>query len=518
VVKDHVMKTPGGKITNCNMSGSFINAANPALGQNDRNSLISVPKLTGKWNDIPFTADSVKVLDLIDPLISTHISSGFSLKKVNQIAPSNMVSFSEGNANLDVFYRGALKSDDPRPPYIKGFVKIKGVTMNYVPRNLVFHNSDINLDFTGNDLFLKNSKIQCKSSVLYLEGSLLNFLNLYYSDPHKIVLDLRAKSPFINLEEFQSLLTKRTSAKATTAAKGGKNLQKAVGQLDDILDKSNVHLNLAVNKVQFKKFVATNIKADAKMTATAISLNNVSVQNSGGTVLLNANIDQSTNINQVTLNAVIDKVDVQQFFTALENFGQDAITDKNIKGQLTATADVKTSISNKGTITPGSMRGTVAFNLQNGALVNFDPLKKISKYVFRNRNLDNIVFNDLKNTLELQGDKITISPMHIESTALSLNVEGVYGLNNKGTDIRVDVPLRNPKKDEHIIDDEERKKSSMKGIVIHLQAVNGDDGNVKIKLRSKGKDAEATTSETTSETTDSSTAAPKKKRKGLFRK
>lgn len=522
VVKDNVMTTPGGKITDCNMTGSFINAANPALGQNDRNSLISVPKLTGKWNDIAFTADSAQVLDLIDPLISARIISKFDLKKINQVAPTNMISISEGTGNVDVFYRGALKVDDPRPPYINGFVKIAGLKATYVPRNLVFHNSTINLNFNGADVYLRNSKVNCKSSVLYLEGSMLNFLNLYYADPAKIVLDLRAKSPSIDLEEFQSLLSKRKTVAKTTTAKGGKNLQKAVGQLHDILDKSNLHLSLAVDKVQFKKFVATAIKADVNMTESAINLSNVSVKNSGGDVLLNAHVDQSGPSNAVSLNAHINNVDVTKFFAAMDNFGQNAITDKNLRGQLTAAADVKTIISDAGKIAPGSMRGKVDFNLANGALVNFEPLEKISKFVFRKRNLDNITFSDLKNTIGLEGTKITIHPMFIESSALVLQVEGVYGLDNKGTDIRVDVPLRNPKKDEHIIDDDERRASNMKGIVIHLQAVNGDDGNVKIKLRSKGKEKETaeTTEQPESDSTQSSSSSKKKSKglRGLFGK
>ncbi|HTN45299.1 MAG TPA: AsmA-like C-terminal region-containing protein [Flavipsychrobacter sp.] len=519
IVKDNEMTTPGGKITNCNMEGSFVNNANPAFTRNDRNSVIAVPKLTGKWNDIAFTADSLSVVDLIDPLIAAHITSDFPLSKINQIVPTNLVNISKGNGSINVFYRGGLKINDPRAPYIKGFVKVTGLTMTYLPRNLTFTNSTIHLDFTGSDLYLRNSKVQAKTSVLYLEGSMLNFLNLYYVDPAKIVLDLRAKSSSVNLEEFQSLLSKRQKITTVTKTQGGKNLQKAAGQLDAILDKSNLHLNLVVGKLQYKKFLATDIKADVSMTETAIRLNSVSVRNSGGNVAFNAIIDQSGQANAVTLNTAITKVDVTQFFTALENFGQDAITDKNIKGQLTASADMKVTISDAGKIIPGSMHGAVDFNLQNGALVNFDPIKNISKFVFRSRHLDNITFSDLKNTLILSGDKITINPMYIESSAINLNVEGVYGLKNKGTDIRVDVPLRNPKKDEHIIDDDERKTRNMKGIVIHLQAVNGDDGNVKIRLRSKGKQADAAVDEATRVVAADTSAAPSnKKRKGLFKR
>ena len=59
----------------------------------------------------------------------------------------------------------------------------------------------------------------------------------------------------------------------------------------------------------------------------------------------------------------------------------------------------------------------------------------------------------------------------------------------------------------------------MKGIVVHLQAVNGDDGNVKIKLRSKAKqDGEELSTENVTTTDDTTAIAPKKKKRGLFRR
>ena len=47
------------------------------------------------------------------------------------------------------------------------------------------------------------------------------------------------------------------------------------------------------------------------------------------------------------------------------------------------------------------------------------------------------------------------------------------------------VPLRNPKKDEFVLDKVEKEIRSKKGIVINLHAVDGENGKVKIKL---GKD------------------------------
>ncbi|RYE21629.1 MAG: hypothetical protein EOP42_25595, partial [Sphingobacteriaceae bacterium] len=55
----------------------------------------------------------------------------------------------------------------------------------------------------------------------------------------------------------------------------------------------------------------------------------------------------------------------------------------------------------------------------------------------------------------------------------------IYGLNN-GTNIALDVPLRNPKKDEDITSKQELKDRRMKGIVLHILASDGENGKIKI--------------------------------------
>lgn len=71
--------------------------------------------------------------------------------------------------------------------------------------------------------------------------------------------------------------------------------------------------------------------------------------------------------------------------------------------------------------------------------------------------------------------------MRIASSAINIDVNGVYGIDG-GTNINLDIPLRNPAKDSAITDREEKRKRSRKGIVVHLHAVSGKDGKVKIKL------------------------------------
>ncbi|HEY9176078.1 MAG TPA: hypothetical protein VIN07_00240, partial [Flavipsychrobacter sp.] len=59
--------------------------------------------------------------------------------------------------------------------------------------------------------------------------------------------------------------------------------------------------------------------------------------------------------------------------------------------------------------------------------------------------------------------------------------EGVYGIPT-GTNILVQVPLRNPKKDLNKSNKEMAETDLKKGIVINLHATDNNTGKVKIKL------------------------------------
>jgi hypothetical protein len=80
--------------------------------------------------------------------------------------------------------------------------------------------------------------------------------------------------------------------------------------------------------------------------------------------------------------------------------------------------------------------------------------------------------------------------MEIRSSVLNIFLSGVYSF-GKGTDIGLKIPLRNPRKDELIIDMDQKSARSLKGIVLNLHATDGDDGQVKIRLGKKtDKDAD----------------------------
>lgn len=493
-VKDNTLKTPGGDISKCNFSGTFINEAHSGLGHNDINSLIALSHFKGEWSGILFSADTITVSNLIRPVIEGKFRAHTTLPVINNVANQDDFVFNEGTVDVNILYRCALQEDDTTAPYIVGIVGVHDAAITYLPRNLKFIHSNVTLRFTGSDLFVDNARLQTGSNVLAMNGAMRNFLNLYYTSPERILLNWNISSNFIKLDEFRSFITNHKPVadnKQKTASKNSR-INRAARQLNKLLNQGSVHLIADVHKLTYRNFSAENVNADVVLGSAGIEMKQVSIRHAGGSISLNAFIGQNANANKLTVRSKINNVNVRELFTSFENFGQNAITDDNLRGKLSAEVDVTGLMNSEGKILPSSFNGTVSFKLADGALVNFGPFLKVSKYVFKKRNMDNVTFSDLQNSLNIKGNKIFINPMHIESSALTANINGVYSF-SKGTDINIDIPLRNPKKDELIVDDAIREKQSMKGIVIHLKAVDGDNNGVKIKWLLHNKDNQKST-------------------------
>ncbi|MGY0036806.1 hypothetical protein [Pedobacter sp. NJ-S-72] len=116
------------------------------------------------------------------------------------------------------------------------------------------------------------------------------------------------------------------------------------------------------------------------------------------------------------------------------------------------------------------MNGNVNFDIKKGALVSYDAVKSIGKFAFPFRNLDNITFDNLNGKFDIKGRLVTINPMMINSSVLNMDLAGVYATTGKGTNIFLDVPLRNPKKDEDITDKQEIRERRMKGILSYTSS------------------------------------------------
>lgn len=486
-VKNNILEGHGNKITHCSFTGYFLNRVQAHLPVNDLNSVIALNDFSGTWSDIEFSADSLRVRNLISPVLSGRFRSSFNLEKLNPIINNNSFRLGKGLVSLNLKFKGGIKNNDTTQPFIIGDVILKDAEITYLPRQLLFKNTQAELNFRGSDLYLRNVKVQHGSNTLSMDGSVQNLLNFFYSAPEKILLDWYVRSTQIDLNEYKNFLgarAKTTVANAPATNRSSNSIGRLSAQLDAVLEQSSVQLRMNVKAIKYQKFSASNIEALVRLNQNGIEMQKVSLQHAGGIVSLNGNLIQKGQVNDFVIDASVERVRVDDFFAAFGNFGQSTVTQQNIRGDFFLKANLSGSIRDNGQMIPHSINGIAFYELRNSALLDFTPIKNVGRYAFPRRDFSTIGIANLKGKLDIKGEIIKIYPVKISSDVINADVEGVYSF-GKGTDINVDIPLRNPKNDKLILDAESKAEKRNKGIVVHLNVSDGADDKMNIRLVGK---------------------------------
>lgn len=481
VVKDKTLTLPHGEITHSSFKGFFLDEVVEGRGHGDENSMVYIEQLTGNYYGIDFKAKDASVTDLSNPVLKVHLTSNFALQKLNELIGTRSFRFNKGSTSVNLKCRLCINEESKIPPVVNGTVKFSNAAFTYAPRNLNFTNASGAVVFKGADVLLENMQLHSEKNKVALSGSVKNLLNLYYTAPEQVVIACSLSSNKIDLGEYTTFLAERTTGPTEKTSNTTPKLGNFAQQLDAVMENSIARIGVKITKLDYKKFRADNIRAGITLTGSEVRLSDVQLNHAGGAMQLNGSVKPGKQSAAFAADVNLDKIDVRRLFYSFGNFGQTAILEENIEGIVSAQITASGGILSSGNLVPRSLNGNVQFTLMDGKLIDFEPLGTIGKLIFFNRNLNYITVKPLSGVLDVADSKITIQPLLVKTSAFNIFTEGVYGIPT-GTNILVQVPLRNPKKDLNKNNKEMAETDLKKGIVINLHATDNNTGKVKIKL------------------------------------
>ncbi|MCV9930016.1 AsmA family protein [Flavobacterium sp. LS1R49] len=480
-VKDNELHIPDGLISDCTFNGKFTNTFKDELGCNDENSAVIIHGFKGAYNKIPFLIPDAMILNLDKPVATGTLNANFDVTNLNRIINADLMRFSSGQAKVNFKFECDIVDLYFRKPKFIGNVEVKNTSLSYVPKGLTFEKTDIQLDFTEQALLIKKFAFKDRHNTIFVEGRIDNFLNLYYDAPEKMLIDWNIYSPSIDIKQFLGVIA--TSQKSKQTSKKTASRQSFSDQLHTVINKCQVVLQLNMDKLVYAKLAATNAKATVRLTNSNVTVQNGFLQTAGGTIAFSATLNPTGNRYNFQSDAQVNNVDISRFLTSFNNFNIKSFDAKDIKGKLTTKASVAGVIDSKGDLIPKSATGNINFKVNNGALINFEPIVKIGKFAFPFRDVNNITFSDLSGSLILKGQNVNVNNLKVSSSVLNFDVDGVYSLGND-TNLALTIPLRNSKNDVKLATKAERDAVRERGIVLHLLAVD-DGGKIKIKWGKK---------------------------------
>ncbi len=454
------------RVEKLSFEGSFTNGSN----QNASTSALTLKNLKGSLNNRPFSGN-VSYKNFKNPTIAFDLSGMVDVAYVLGLLQLEQVRSGSGLADVKIAFSGNFNEFKARPGNstvnTSGDITLHNVSLNLSDLPLPVNGMNGNFIFKHNDVAVSDFKGKLGESDFVLNGMFNNVMAWLLLDNQRLFVDADFSSNYLN---FDQLLSEKQNTPAN-ARKGDSGYRLEVSP--------NIAFNLGatVKKMQFRRFKGENIKGEVTLKNQVITTPNISVNTLGGNFAVRGSIDaRQRNHIKVSTASKINNLSVDSLFYVFENFNQDFILDRNLRGTLTANIISDIYLDSQLNPKTNLLQAEIEATVRNGQLIDFAPMQKMSAFVKRSE-LANMRFSELHNNFYIQERTIYIPEMDIRTSLSPLPSVSISGTHtfDQDMDYKIKMPLfqkRRPDKD------------AMFGVV----AEDPNAGNSMLFLTLKGKE------------------------------
>ena len=417
------------KVEDANLEGSF---ACPSLTDLSRAELF-LRNISGKLNDQPFTAN-FSLQDFEDPYVALDFKGGMAAASILNFFPMESIKQLTGTLDADVSFDGKISllknRSTAQQVQAEGTVELKDISFALGSSKTQFNHWSGALQFNKNDIAMSNVNGQLEKSDFLLNGFLKNVITYFLFENQPIGIEADLKSNWLDLDQLVSL---------GLGESGSQDFGFAISP--------NLHLNFNcdVKRMRYKRFAPRDVKGDLLVKNQVAVSRHITFNAMGGSLSANGIVDaKNPKAINVSSSFKLDGINIDSVFYVFENFYQNFIEAKNLKGQAIADVSMEMSLDEKLKLFSETLTADISAVIKNGELNNFEPLQKLNRYL-DDQKLNHLVFADLKNDIHIEKRTIYIPQMEVRSNATTINVSGTHTFDQQ-IDYRVIAPLRNKKK------------------------------------------------------------------------
>ncbi len=483
-------------------SGKIV-SIHPSMKHGDiKKARVTFDRVTGLIYNFPFSA-SVKVRNLNNPFITINGKMNIDAAMIDFQVKNDFDL--RGKANAYISYSGLARHIN-RKQFLGNDMKLVAdlqlINLSYREKSRPYvytlngmsrvNRTDITFDSLSLATAVGNASLKGKVDgfVKYLLG---------YSKGFKATLIARSDSLNLNTvlvkeRQVQDKADKLASSQAAAKYNQTSSIKRDPADTSSKIQKTRAFVEkkdsssafefdveLLARKLYMRRVLAEDAKIKMHYKEEALDLRSFKLYACDGKISGSGRIEH---FNKIDANLSVEDVDVNKLFAQFENFGQEAVVSENLQGKIHLQAKFSSMLDEQMEVIGETMSGEVRLSLKDGKLVNFEPLQKLSNFVFKNRDFANVTFTELNETFQVRGFEMKINELEIGSNILNLFVvDGIYnfrGLSN----INLLVPWSNLKKrgKDYVPTLSGKSASETKGIKVNF---SGPPNNMKISLGHK---------------------------------
>ena len=411
------------EITGLHMNGSFSNGKRQTM----KTSVLVIDSIRGNLEGNPFSG-RFKVSNFTYPYLNLKAKATVDIEDLLGIFPIDFLETGVGKLMANISYQGSIRN--PSNEKATGWLSLEDGEFRLKDTPAPVRIPKLYTTFNRNKILIDTLEVMLNDSDLKATGEMRNWANSLADGAAQVSLKL--ESEVLKVGDLLSLKAKGASGKG-----GG------VGKLPSI------RANLAVKQFYYDNIHLDDVKGNIAIEgAEQYDFEQLSFDWLEGNFLLNGHFDNGS---QREFQGAIglQRVNVRDFFETFDDFGLEAISYKNLEGHASADLATKLAFDQQWNIDWKRSEVMIEGEVLEGKLLNYEPMQQVA-FLLKNKDLENISFSKLSNSLHLKADTLFIPTMEVSSSAGKLFVSGKQRISGE-MEYRLQIPLSNfkrPDKDE----------------------------------------------------------------------
>ncbi len=404
----------GMKLTGMGFTGNFSTGS----ASSESSYQLQIRELTSAFEGGTISG-SLEVSNFSQPRIHTRIITSARIEELSKIFRIDTLQDIRGQVEMNLEFSNQLKDfrrftiSDFLSSKTTGTMTIRGMQFRLRESPLAFDDFNGTFSFNNKDLKVEQFSGVVSGTDFRMKGYFRNILAYAFMPGESIFINADLHSRNFNLDRL---------------------LETGKGSGDTKLsfsDRVNYNLNIEIDTFTFRKFTSTSNVGRLIQNERKLHVKNTRIRSMDGQVTLDGSIDgASDQVYYIDCTAEFQGVNIEKLFRDFGNFGQQNITDAHLRGTVDARVHYSSTLTPVLFVDQRSVYTLADVEIYNGELIQYEPLKKLSRYV-KEEDLEHIRFSTLKNRIRIEHEVVHIPLMDIASSSLNLSLYGEHTFDNE---------------------------------------------------------------------------------------
>ncbi|WP_170172636.1 YhdP family protein [Hymenobacter rigui] len=414
------------------LTGTFSNGA----ARSTRTTVLSLQNVHGQLAGRPFSG-VLRLENFQNPQLTLTARANVDLSRAVRFFPVSAVQSAQGTAQVALQLNGPLRTirTQPTARQASGQLTFQGVALRLRDFRQPFTGLTGELALRGSDVAFTGLRGRLGSSDFQAQGVLHNVTG-WAASPGQ---PLRVQAAVVaNLLDFNQLLyvyqpRKSPAAVSPRPASGGLHVPATLA----------LSVQVQARQVRFRRLRGRQLRGTLRLQNQVFSSPGLTLLAAGGQVSVRGTVDaRRASLLKASTVASCQQLPLDSLFYVFEDFGQQFLTARHLRGRLTATAESDTYFDAHLTPLTERLEAEVHATIHDGQLLNFEPLQRLSLVADR-ATLRHLRFAELHNSLYVQSRTVYIPQMDIRSNVRAASLIRVTGTHtfDQQLDYHVQIPL-----------------------------------------------------------------------------